>query len=110
MRFDFFSDSPSKRNMARFWCKLVFKMDFPRLCDLVQISQPSVKKLIESCKQGQANDSLNINTLAKFFFIIHQLLLGLFSLYIRIVLVCILIVFLYTRFLIFFSVLLASTI
>ena len=39
-------------------------MDFLRLCDLVQISQPSEKKLIESCKQGQANGSLNINTLA----------------------------------------------
>ena len=73
-------------------------MDFLRLCDLVQISQPSVKKLIELCKQRQANDSLNINTRAKVFFsIIHQLLLALFSLHIRIVLVYILIEFLYTR-------------
>ena len=43
-------------------------MDFLRLCDLVQISQPSIKKLIELCKQRQANDSLNINTLAEVFF------------------------------------------
>ena len=52
------------------------------------------KKTIELCKQGQANDSLNINPRAKVFFsIIHQLLLALFSLHIRIVLVYILIVF-----------------
>ena len=73
-------------------------MDFLRLCNLVQISQPSLKKLIELCKQGQANDSLNINTQAKVFFsIIHQSLLALFSLHIRRVLVYILIVFLYTQ-------------
>ena len=64
-------------------------MDFSRLCDLVQISQPSEKKLIESRRQGKANASLNINTLATDFFI-HELL---FSLYIGIVLVYISIVF-----------------
>ena len=56
------------------------------------------KETTELCKQGQANDSLDINTRAKVFFsIIYQLLLALFSLHIRIVLVYILIVFLYTR-------------
>ena len=63
----------------------------PETVRFVQISQPSVKKLIELCKQGQANDSLNFNTLAKVFFsIIYQLLLALFSLYIRIVLMYVL--------------------
>ena len=37
-------------------------IDLLRLCDLAQISQPLERKLIKSCKQGQANDSLNINT------------------------------------------------
>ena len=39
-------------------------MDFLKLCDPVQILQPSGKKLIGSYKQGQANGSLNNNALA----------------------------------------------
>ena len=55
------------------------------------------KETYRIIQEEQADDSLNNNTLAKVFFIIHQLLLALFSLYIRIVLVCIIMVFLYTR-------------